>query len=168
MKQYINYLKYVLRHKFYVMIECFKVGLYWRGLLHDISKFLPSEFIPYANHFYYNDGSFKEEKRNTTGYYKAGFTDDPAFDFAWLLHQKRNRHHWQWWTLVGDTDEVKILEIPLVYKIEMLCDWRGAGKAQNNPTSNKDWYLANKDKMQLHPNTREWLEIELGIDKIGG
>ena len=49
---YYKYLQYVIKHKYYVMIECFKVGLYWRGLVHDMSKFRPSEFIPYARYFY--------------------------------------------------------------------------------------------------------------------
>jgi len=56
--KYLKYLKYILKHKWYVMIECFKNGLIWRGLMHDLSKFLPSEFIPYANFFYGNNNVF--------------------------------------------------------------------------------------------------------------
>jgi len=52
MSKYILYLKYIIRHKWYVGIECFKMGVYWRGITHDLSKFLPSEFIPYAKYFY--------------------------------------------------------------------------------------------------------------------
>src|SRR3972149_1962592 len=92
-------LSYLLRHKWYVMIECFKVGLFWRGIRHDISKFLPDEFIPYANFFYKKADKMK---RDGTGYYKPTDTGDKAFDFAWLLHQKRNRHHWQWYLLPED------------------------------------------------------------------
>ena len=40
---------------------------------------------------------------------------------------------------------------------EMIADWRGAGQAQGQPDTQR-WYLANKDKMQLHPETREWIE----------
>ena len=34
----------ITRHKILVMRECFKVGLYRQGLLHDLSKYSPSEF----------------------------------------------------------------------------------------------------------------------------
>ena len=59
MKRYIAYLKYVLRHKRYVAQERFREGMYWRAFVHDMSKFLPSEFIPYAKHFH-NSESFQE------------------------------------------------------------------------------------------------------------
>lgn len=52
MIKYLKYLRYLLRHKWYVGIECFKRGLYWRGIIHDMSKFRPAEFIPYTNFFY--------------------------------------------------------------------------------------------------------------------
>lgn len=84
---------YVVRHKWFVFVACYRLGIPWRGLVHDLSKFLPSEWIPYTNFFY----GPKPSPRDSTGYYKPTDTGDKAFDFAWLLHQKRNRHHWQWW-----------------------------------------------------------------------
>ena len=47
MAKFFRYLSYVIRHRWFVMIECFKRGLIWRGLTHDLSKFHPSEFFPY-------------------------------------------------------------------------------------------------------------------------
>jgi hypothetical protein len=44
-KMIIKYLNYLLRHKWYVGIECFKKGLIWRGLVHDLSKFLQANFF---------------------------------------------------------------------------------------------------------------------------
>lgn len=167
MTKYFKYLSYVLRHKWYVMIECFRAGLIWRGLLHDLSKFYPSEFIPYANYFYGNNGDIKRG-RDKTGYYKPTDTGDKAFDFAWLLHQKRNRHHWQWWVLPEDNGGVKVLEMSPIYRDEMLCDWIGAGKAQGKFSPANDylqetriWWNANNHKMQLHPNTRLYFETLL-------
>lgn len=164
---YTKYLKYVLKHKYYVMIECFKEGLYWQGVTHDMSKFLPSEFIPYANHFYGNSGDIKKGRDNT-GYYKPYDTGDEDFDFAWLLHQKRNRHHWQWWILPKDEDGIKILPMSKRYVEEMICDWIGAGKAQGFKSSKHDkyfetrnWYNTNKDKMQLHDETRLVIEEKI-------
>lgn len=158
--KYIKYLKYLIRHKYYVMVECFKNGLYWRGMMHDLSKFKSSEFVPYANFFY-----GKEKKRDKTGYYKPTDTGDKDFDFAWLLHQKVNRHHWQFWMLPEDEGGVKILEMEYPYWLEMICDWVGAGKAQGFYSPKNDryketraWYAKNKDKMQLHPKTRKYIE----------
>ena len=142
-----------------MFLESCKLGIPWLGFIHDWSKFLPSEFIPYANHDF-------DKARDETGYYKPTDTGDKAFDFAWLLHQKRNKHHWQWWTLPEDGGGLKVLEMPLRYRKEMLCDWRGAGRAYGTPDT-KRWWEKNKDKMQLHPNTRKWIEKNLGlINKI--
>jgi hypothetical protein len=172
MKQYWSYFRYVVYHKWVVMRECFKRGLVWQGLVHDLSKFLPSEYIPYANHFYNKDGS-KKEARGKTGYYKPTDTGDEKFDFAWLLHQKRNKHHWQWWVLPEDDGGVKVLPIPWEYRTEIICDWVGAGKAQgflspkNDPyLETRRWYHKNKDKMQLHEHTRQEIEKEIGYKGV--
>ena len=156
---YFRYLRYIVRHKWFVMLECFKYGLYWQGLTHDLSKFLPSEFIPYARYFYGSKVGMNRG-RDETGYYKPTDTGDIAFDFAWLLHQKRNRHHWQWWCLPEDEGGLKVLEMPLKYRAEMLCDWRGAGRAQRNPNTIK-WYEKNRNRMILGMATQIWIEQQL-------
>lgn len=153
-RKYINYLKYVLIHKYHVMTECFSEGLYWQGIMHDMSKFLPSELIPYVNRFYGNDIEKKESKED--------------FDFAWLLHQKRNPHHWQFWILLKDECKTKIFPMPKKYIEEMICDWIGSGKAQGfkSPKDDKyfetrNWYNKNKDKMRLHAETRFVIEDKI-------
>ncbi len=151
MRKHWMYLKYVLRHKWFVLRAGLKIGVpLWMLILHDWDKFLPSEWIPYTNYFY---GDNAKSTRGKTGYYKPTVTDDAAFDFAWLLHQKRNKHHWQWWILPEDDGGLKILPMPDVYINEMLADWTGAGLAQGKPDL-QGWYKANCDKMQLHPETR--------------
>lgn len=160
MNKYIKYLKYVLRHKWFVMQECFERGFYWRGIMHDMSKFLPNEFIPYANYFY------GEKKPDYNGFHKPG--SDRDFDIAWLKHINRNPHHWQYWVLREDQGATKLIEMPCSFAIEMLCDWVGASKAQGHfsPEDDKyfatrNWYETNKDKMQLDGETRRWLEYVL-------
>ena len=155
--KYLKYLRYVFRHKWFVFVNACKFGIPFLGIIHDISKFSPDELIPYANYFY---GKNKKNPRDKTGYYKPTDTGDEAFDFAWLLHQKRNKHHWQWWVLPEDDGGLKVLEMPERYRREMLADWRGAGQAQGTPNT-KAWYEANKDKMQLGENTRKWIEAHL-------
>lgn len=159
MRRYLFYLWYILRHKWFVFRAACRLNIPWLGFWHDMSKFLPSEFIPYAEFFYNPDGSPRQH-RDKTGYYKPTDTGDAAFDFAWLLHQKRNRHHWQWWVLPEDCGNVKAIEVPLPYLREMVADWLGAGRAQGTPDV-QAWYFANKDKMNLHPDTRKDVEIFL-------
>jgi len=89
--KHLRYLKYVLRHKWFVFIECFRLGIPWRGLVHDLSKFRPSEWFPYVEKFY---GGWKD--------INSSHPVNQAFDKAWLLHQKRNPHHWQYWLLMND------------------------------------------------------------------
>ena len=161
MKAHIAYLRYLLRHKWFVFLECVKLGIPWRGLVHDWHKFLPSEWFPYVHHFYNPDGT-PRQIRDETGYYKPTDTGDPKFDYAWFLHQKRGKHHWQWWTLIEDEGGVKAMPMPDKYRKEMLADWRGAGKAQGTPDVRK-WYLKHRDKMILHPDTRTWIEEQLGL-----
>jgi len=158
MFKYLKYLNYVIRYKWYVMLECFKMGLIWRGLKHDMSKLSLQEFIPYANFFH---GKKKEKNiRDKIGYYKPTDTGDPAFDFAWLLHQKKNDHHWQWWILPEDNGGEKILEMSPCALKEMLCDWCGASKAQGHGgwSGVIIWYAVNKEKMRFHPATRVSIE----------
>lgn len=162
MKRYLAYLKYVLRHKYFVTVECFKVGLYWRGLKHDLSKFTPAEFFPYARFFYAPDGS-KINRRDITGYYKPTDTGDPAYDMAWFHHQKRNDHHWQWWLNPEDWRGSKLVPMSEDATQEMICDWRGAARAQGVEPDPEGWYNTNRDKLQLHRFTRDRIERFLGV-----
>lgn len=163
MKRYLAYLKAVFRHKICVYQEGRKLGLWpLRLLWHDWDKFLPFMFIAYARSFFNPDGTSRNV-RDASGYYDAARTEG-AFNFAWLLHQKRNRHHWQWWTLPLDDGGIKCIEMSPVDRLEMLADWRGAGRAYGNPDT-KGWYQKNQDKMQLGPDTRKWIEAQLGIQR---
>ena len=102
---YWKYLKYVIRHKWYVFIECCKLGILIRGLLHDFSKLLPSEFFPYAHYFYgswMKESEWHGDRRNYIPWKYTEMGVKEAFDIAWLKHQKRNKHHWQYWLLVND------------------------------------------------------------------
>src|SRR5688572_28319224 len=157
-----NYLQYVLRHKWFVFRAGLSLGVpILQLIIHDWTKFLPSEWFPYVDFFF--------TKRNgkigagTKGYYhKPG--DDIAFDTAWNHHQKLNPHHWQHWVLIRDTDDPKYLPLPMPerYAKEMVADWIGAGKAQGTP-DNMKWYQTNKDKMLLDSNTRAYVEMLLLI-----
>jgi hypothetical protein len=158
---YIRHLRKLLIHKWYVFVECCKLGTPWLGIVHDCSKFKPDEFIAYAQYFY---GS-KLRRDKTTGDYDEPLTESAAFDVAWLHHQRRNRHHWQYWMLTQDDDDDKILSMPSKYRREMLADWYGASRAYAGSNDVTLWYLERRDKIKLHPDTRAWIEEQLEVDK---
>ena len=56
------------------------------------------------------------------------------------------------------------VDMPERYWKEMICDWRGAGRAQNKPDT-LAWYHANKDKIILNPVTRCKVEDELNYEE---
>ena len=49
-----GHLHTVNSHRRLVRKYCFKLGLYRQGMMHDLSKYSPSEFIPGVK--YYQDG----------------------------------------------------------------------------------------------------------------
>lgn len=144
--RHIAYLKYLLKHKYYVLKACRMTGApIWRGLVHDLSKLLPSEWVSYARTFYDVDGS----KR---------YAPDVAFDMSWLKHQHRNAHHWQHWVLREDSGRVVLLEMPEDVAREMVADWIGAGWAiTGDPSNVHDWYRKNYIDIQLNPATRAFV-----------
>jgi len=164
-KMYFSYFKYVLEHKWYVFIECCNFGMPVRGLLHDLSKFRPSEFIPYAKFFYEPNGD-KKQRRNSTGYYKATDTGDIDFDMAWFYHQSRNKHHWQHWIIPENDGKFKCIKVPEKYLKERVADWRGAAQAQGFSRDVCEWYKVNNDKMIVNESDREYLEKLIGYKRL--
>lgn len=162
MRAHISYLKYVIRHKWFVFLACrrWRVPL-WRAIIHDWTKLTPIEWSPYVHSFYNPDGSNRKVNRVDGGLKTRELSN--AFNFAWLHHQKVNPHHWQFWVLINDEDGTVPLEVPETYVREMLADWEGAGQAITGKADAKGWYIKNRSKMILHLNTRIMVENFLGI-----
>ncbi len=148
MKRHVAYLRYIIRHKWFVFVASRKTGCsIYRAIVHDLSKFLPSEWVPYANTFYTKQGGKQ-------------YIPHLDFDKAWLHHQHCNKHHWQHWILQEDDGDIKHLEMPEKYVREMVADWAGAGKAITGKWEVKEWY-ANNNKMNIHGNTLKLIEVLL-------
>lgn len=143
---------------------CWHNGLYWQGLIHDLSKWRPSEFIPYAQHFYWTQKQTDKETFEAMGRWGCaeaapyGFYAKDRFNIAWLHHQNRNKHHWQYWVRMNDDGLVVPMEMPKKYVKEMLCDWWGASVATGNGGNSKDWYEKNKKNTLLDEGTRQYFE----------
>jgi len=92
MRRHWAYLKAVCRHKWFVFLACLQFGVpLLSAIFHDWDKFLPDEWFPYARTFYKPNG----EKQ---------YVESVEFAHAWMLHQHRNKHHWQWWLGITITD----------------------------------------------------------------
>ena len=141
----------VVRHKYFTAVEAYKLGVPLLGLIHDLSKLTPGEFFAYARYFY-PGGSPNDSKHGAD------------FDVAWNHHQKHNKHHWQYWVLINDSSkpQIRALPMPERYILEMVADWRGAGRAYGK-NDTIVWYLNHHDDQIMHPDTRARVEHLLGI-----
>jgi hypothetical protein len=143
---HLKYLRYLARHKWYVLVAGLKIKApLWRLLVHDLSKFRPGEFKPYLDRFYGTGRKSLTLTRN-------------RFDAAWLAHQHRNPHHWQYWILREDNGATFALPMSRPHVFEMVADWAGAGRAIHGSWEIRPWYEANREKMDLHPDTRFLVE----------
>jgi hypothetical protein len=97
---------------------------------------------------------------NTDGT-KAKYAENMDFAIAWNFHQKRGKHHWQYWLLTWDRGTSEPVLMPEKYLREMIADWWGAGRAITGNWDARTWYLKNKLVINIHPYTRERVEAIL-------
>ncbi len=162
MRAHLAYLRYVLRHKWFVFLACRRLGVpLWRSIIHDWTKFTPAEWFPYVRQFYNPDGSKRQVNRADGGLHTREL--DKAFNRAWLHHQKHNPHHWQHWVLINDEDGTVPLRMPIEYVYEMVADWDGARRAITGKSDPAGWYERNAEKMILHYATRHLVEAILEL-----
>jgi hypothetical protein len=139
-------------HKIKVMKNCFRVGLYRQGLLHDLSKYSPEEFFPGVK-YYQGTRSPNAAEREVNGYSRA-----------WLHHKGRNKHHDEYW-IDFPLDPSKGLvghKMPLKYVIEMVMDRIAASKTYKGDayTDGAPWeyYCFTAPYMVVSPETKALLE----------
>ena len=168
-----KHLKTVCTHKYYVAKYCFKFGLYWQGIVHDLSKFLPIEFLTSVKYYQGNRSPIDAEK------------EDKGYSIAWLHHFHNNKHHWCYWVDWDMKQNLTPYKIPYKYVIEAICDWIGAGitySKKSNVTFKWDEpyeYYKNHTRINddisskiFHPRTRFLFDIilidlkEKGIEKV--
>ena len=133
------------------MKECFKVGLYRQGLLHDLSKYSPTEFLVGCR-YYQGNRSPNNAEREATGYSKA-----------WLHHKGRNKHHFEYWMDYSNvTHRNDPVEMPYNYEVEMFCDRVAASKIYNGSlykeTDPIDYFNAKHGQRTIHPKTSDEIE----------
>ena len=158
---YLEYVKYVMENKKNVFKTCWKKKMDIHAFTHDLSKFLHSEFIPYAEYFYGEDGvklknnyifheiPINEAEENLQNKYKIC---KEKFDIAWEHHYKNNKHHWNYW--IGR-------KMPSKYIIQMICDWEAMALKFGDTA--QEFYMKNYDNIILEVESRCELEFHLNL-----
>lgn len=138
-----KHIKTVMTHRKWVREYCFKAGLYWQGLTHDLSKYSPVEFFESVK-YYQGTSSPIDACKKEKGYSRA-----------WLHHRGRNKHHREYWTDYYDQGCYSLI-MPYKYAAEMVCDFLGAGRAYSGDkftfSAEYDWWVAQlKRNICIHP-----------------
>ena len=147
----INHFITITKHRNLVIAHCYKAGVLFQGLRHDLSKYSPSEFLAGVK-YYTGKRSPNEGERAEYGY-----------SLAWMHHKGRNKHHFEYWTDYNPVSKkVEPVEMPLKYVAEMFCDRVAAGKIYNGSAytddSPLDYFLKAKGRRVIHPVTSDLLE----------
>lgn len=158
----IQHLKVVHHHRALVRKYCFRLGLYWQGLTHDLSKYSWAELRVGAKYFQ-GDRSPNDAERRTTGK-----------SLAWLHHKGRNRHHLEYWVDYDLENDMHFggLEMPVRYVAEMFCDRVAASRTyKKDAYEQKDpyeYFQRSMSRYMIHPKTAALLEDMLYILKEQG
>lgn len=153
---FLNHFITITKHRHKVIEHCFRAGIGFQGLFHDLSKYCPSEFN-IGIKYYRGYKSPNDVERTEKGY-----------SSAWLHHQGRNKHHFEYWRDYNPkTHVIEPVEMPLKYVKEMFCDRVAASKiymGENyTDTHPLEYFRAGKIKELAHENTvallEEWLII---------
>lgn len=149
-----QHLKTINHHRMLVCMGCFRVGLYWQGLTHDLSKYSPTEFWVGARYFQGNRSPNAAER------------EDKGYSEAWMHHKGRNRHHHEYWTDVSPrSGTYESLPIPRKYLVEMVMDRRAACMTYQGENYRDDsalrYFERGREKNEMHPDTRRQLQYIL-------
>ena len=140
LKNTLKHFILIIKHKWLVFKFACKLGIPIRGLLHDLSKFSPTEFFESVRYYNGKKSPILECKK-VEGYSKA-----------WLHHKGRNKHHYEYW--IDPLAPNSTPYIPFKYVLEMICDKLAASKIYNgkNWTKTSQIEYWNKEKIQITMN----------------
>ena len=161
MNNFFGHLNTIMKHRRRVIYHCYKVGIVRRGLLHDLSKYSPTEFFEGVRYF------------SGTRSPNEGERKDKGYSEAWMHHKGRNRHHFEYWTDYNpETKMVAPVKMPIVFVKEMFCDrvaaskvYQGKNYTDAHPYS---YFEPGKSRRKIHPETSDLLESWLIMLKEKG
>ncbi len=148
MNKTIKHFNLITKHRWIVFKLCIRAGIPWRGFVHDLSKYSPTEFWESVK-YYIGDHSPIMGAKKANGYSKA-----------WLHHKGRNKHHYEYWFDGKAEDRTPV--IPYKYAVEMACDTLAAGKTYLGKnwknSSQLEYWLRTKDLEYINIKTANFLE----------
>ena len=156
--------KTITHHKNMVRAGCFKVGLYRQGIMHDWSKYTPTEFLVGCKYYQGNMSPNNAERA------------DKGYSTAWLHHKGRNKHHLEYWIDYSASDKghggMTGMKMPLKYVVEMFIDRMSASKnyQKENYTDRSalTYYEKGKGHYMMHKDTEAMLVYLLTMLAVKG
>ena len=147
----IKHFKTITKHRHAVIRHCFKCGIGFQGLFHDLSKYSLTEFIPGAR-YYVGTKSPNEKEREVYGY-----------SLAWMHHKGRNKHHFEYWVDINmQSKRYEPVPMPKRYVTEMFCDRVAACKIYRGKdytdSSALEYYIRGNARAKMHGETADQLE----------
>ena len=153
----------ITRHKMLVMKGCFELGMIRQGLLHDLTKYSPTEFFVGCKYYQGNMSPNDAERM------------DKGYSAAWLHHKGRNKHHLEYWLDYGVPDKegpnkgkrkgICGMKMPVKYVVEMYVDRVAASKNYQKEKYKDDsaliYYQGGKAGTLLHEDSKALLELLL-------
>ncbi len=158
---FFKHLKTITRHRHRVIHNCYLAGIGFQGLFHDLSKYMPSEFIAGVTH-YQGTRSPNEGEREDYGY-----------SLAWMHHKGRNRHHFEYWTDYDHvTRKISPVMMPKRFVVEMLCDRIAASQIYLSDKYNDGeplaYFIKGSKTRVIHKRTSAEIELLLRILALEG
>lgn len=148
LKNVVNHFKLITKHRWVVFKLCCKVGEPWRGFMHDLSKYSPTEFFESVKYYNGKHSPIMGAKK-AQGYSKA-----------WLHHKGRNRHHSEYW--VDETAPDKTPIMPYPFAVEMMCDKLAAGMVYQGKDFTKEYELSywkkEREYIRMSENMKKFVD----------
>ncbi len=144
-----KHLLLVSKHRHRVIKNAFHLGIFFHSLKHDLSKYIPTEFIT-SSKYYDGHHSPVYEERLSNDY----------FSKVCQHHTKRNAHHWEYWT---DFFNGRILakRMPYKYALEYVADVLSASYTYNPKSfsglSTYNYFNSRKDHYFMNNATKEFI-----------
>ena len=149
-KNALGHTRNIITHKWWVFYYACKLGIPFRGFMHDWSKFSPIEFL------------------ESVKYYQGSSSPIPAckeangYSLAWQQHKGHNPHHYEYWIDNIDNGGTPI-KMPYKYVLELVADYLAAGKTYQKENftfkSEYEWWKSQRQLRNMHEDTKMFLDI---------
>lgn len=151
----IKHFNTVIKHKWFVLVYGRRLHIFWTALVHDTSKFSPTEFIRSAKYYTGVKSPTILERE-----------DNDGVSWICLHHSLRNKHHWQAYI---DYNKEGMVIAPINYRhsVEYVADIISASRVYNKKldwTEIVPYFERQKERYLMHPGNKEfvlWAVIEI-------